>query len=217
MGKFNVGLIRVITLKDQKQLQVHSDILNKYFNDFCITTKCIEGQPEGIHDDNTEEQAIPKIIEIAKKLESQGQDIILISCAADPAVQECRKLLHIPVVGAGSSAAALAVGTGDNIGVVGITQQVPDVIKRILGDKFKFYIKPEGISNTLDLYKNGSKSNILQACESLKDMGCDGIVLACTGMSTIGIRMLIEKEIGLKVIDPVLAAGIFIEYFRLSR
>jgi Asp/Glu/hydantoin racemase len=98
----NVGLIRVITLTDKNLIDAHAEILFERF-EMNVRTKCIQGQPEGIHDEETEREAIPKIIDVAKEFEKEGADALLISCAADPGVEECRELVSIPVVGASSA------------------------------------------------------------------------------------------------------------------
>lgn len=74
-----------------------------------------------------------KRIKLANEFENEGVKAIAISCAADPALEELRRLLKIPVFGAGSSAAHLAKSISKNIGVLIIASEVPDTIVEILG------------------------------------------------------------------------------------
>jgi len=212
MKKMKVGLIRVVTMTNEKVLNAHAAMLINRFNNLDITTKCIPDQPEGIHDDKTEKIAVPKIVNFAKEFETEGFDVILISCAADPGVQECRKILNIPVIGAGSACASVALAMGTKIGILGITDKTPAIMKKILDDKLVCNIKPEGVNTTLDLFNDWGKQNALKAAESLKQKGCDTIALGCTGMSTINIREIMRDKLDIRVIDPVIASGLVISY-----
>ncbi|MGI1691125.1 aspartate/glutamate racemase family protein [Thermoanaerobacter uzonensis] len=210
--KIKVGLIRVVTLLEENLLRTHANLLMKNFENLEVETKCIPDQPEGIYDDYTEKIAVPKIVNVAREFEKEGMDIIFISCAADPGVEECRKVLHIPVIGAGSACAAVAYSVGSRIGVLGITEEVPYAMIKVLKDKLVANIKPERVNTTLDLFNEEGKKNALTAAQLLKEKGCDTIALGCTGMSTINIYKKIKENLGIPVIDPVLAAGAIISY-----
>jgi allantoin racemase len=212
MPKVNIGLIRVVTLTEEVFLNAHAKVLEDRFSNFNIKTRCIPGQPEGIHDHETERIAVPKIVKLAQAFEGEGADLVFISCASDPGVEECRKLLKIPVVGAGSACASIALGMSTNIGVLGITENAPEVMAKLFHDKLIYSIKPEGVSTTLDLFTEISKENVLKAAELLKQKGCDTIALGCTGMSTINIHEIIKEKLHIRVIDPVIAAGLIISY-----
>jgi len=213
MPKIKIGLIRVITLTNEVFLNAHAKVLKDRFSNFDIKTRCIPDQPEGIHDQETERIAVPKIVKLAQAFEEEGMDIVFISCATDPGVKECRELLKIPVVGAGSACASIALGMSTNIGVLGITENTPEVMAKILHDKLVYSIQPEGVNTTLDLLTKKSKENVLKAADLLKQKGCDTIALGCTGMSTIHIHEIIKERLNIRVIDPVIAAGYVISYF----
>lgn len=214
MKEIKVGLIRVVTTTNEKVLNAHASLLTSRFKNLDIETKCIPNQPEGIHDAETEKIAVPKIINLAKDFESKGADVVFISCAADPGVEECRRLLNIPVIGAGSACATMAQSLGNKVGVLGITEEAPEVMVKILKEKFVCSIKPEGVNTTLDLFKEEGRANALKAAGMLKEKGCDTIALACTGMSTINVHEDIRENIKIRVIDPVLAAGVIMSYLQ---
>jgi len=215
MKTIKVGLIRVLTTSDEKTLNAHSKLLQTCFDNFDIETTCIPDQPEGIHDAETEKIAVPKILELAKEFERKGKDVIFISCAADPGVEEARKLLKIPVIGAGSACAFVALSLGSKIGTLGITEEVPEVMAKILREKLVYNVKPEGVNTTLDLLNEKGKEKALKAAIFLKEKGCDTIAFSCTGMSTIGIYKDIRELIKIRVVDPVLAAGTLISFLQL--
>lgn len=210
-----VGLIRVLTTEDKDFLEKHGKILQELFPNLEIESRCIPEQPEGIHDDETEKLALPKILSLAKEFEEKGKDAVFISCAADPGVAQARRSLKIPVIGAGSSSAAVALSLGSRIGVLGITETAPTVMVEILGKRLIKSVKPEGVDTTLDLNTPQGKENALRAAKDLKDSGCDVIALGCTGMTTIDIGKEIEKQVGIKVVDAVKAAGLILHYLSL--
>ncbi|WP_201035652.1 aspartate/glutamate racemase family protein [Thermoanaerobacter sp. YS13] len=83
---------------------------------------------------------------------------------------------------------------------------------KVLKDKLVANIKPERVNTTLDLFNEEGKKNALTAAQLLKEKGCDTIALGCTGMSTINIYKKIKENLGIPVIDPVLATGAIISY-----
>ena len=209
MKKINVGLIRVITTDNKDILYAHEKKLIENFPNLNVITRCIPDQPEGIYDENTEKKAIPKIIELAIQFEKECADIVFISCAKDPALVELRQVLNIPVIGAGSSCAAFAVSISNKVGILMITQSAPKLMTNILGESLRCSIRPEKVYSTLDLLTQEGKTSALKATGMLIEAGCDTVVLACTGMSTIGLADTIKNEFKVKVIDPILASGFF--------
>jgi Asp/Glu/hydantoin racemase len=216
MKTIRLGLIRVLTTSDDKTLNAHARLLQSCFDNFDIETRCIQDQPEGIHDTETETMAVPKIVDLAKEFERKGKDVIFISCAADPGVEEARELLKIPVIGAGSACASVALSLGSRIGVLGITEEVPEVMAGILREKLVCSVKPEGVNTTLDLLSEKGREEALKAATFLKGKGCDTIAFACTGMSTIGICKDLWEIGGIRVVDAVLAAGTLISFLQLQ-
>lgn len=202
-----VGLVRVLTVTNDEALRSQEEVILKNYEGIEITSRCILDQPEGIYDDETEQIAIPKILKLSKEFEQEGYDLVYISCAADPGVRECRRELKIPVIGAGSCCASMAVSLGQRIGVLSITADVPKVMREILGDRFVKIIKPEGVNSVLDILVPGGAEKCIDSAKELAKSGCDVIALACAGFSTLGIYKEIKKQTGLIVIDPVMAAG----------
>lgn len=211
---YSIGLIRVVTLPEGDLLNHHGKMIEDKFPMLKVATKCIPDQPYGIYDDETERLAVPKIIELAKNWENI--DALIISCAGDPAVQELRQKLNIPVVGAGESTALLAQRYGKVFGVLGITKEIPVAYRDILGNNIVGTCHVEGVLSTLDLMNKEGKKNVINKAHELKALGAEVIPLACTGMATIGIAKEIEMACGIPVIDPVIAEGL-ITYFECVR
>jgi len=212
VGKKKVGLIRVLTIHDESLLKSHENILKERFLNLEIETKYIKNQPMGVYNDDTLTIAVPKIVELAHGFEDRGFDVAYISCAGDPGLDECRNELRIPVIGAGSSCASLALSFGSKIGVLGITEKAPEAMHKILKDHLVCYVKPDDVSTVLDLYTDGGIQKVTDSATELKEKGCDVIALACTGMSTINVCKKIIEETNIIAIDPVMASGIVISY-----
>lgn len=211
---FKIGLIRVVTLSDEQMLNLHGQLIEHYFPELQVESRCIDAQPTGIHDEQTEQLAVPKIIKLAK--EWQGLDAIVVSCANDPAVKELREELSIPVIGAGESTALLATRYGQTFGVLGITEEIPRGYRKTFGDRIVGNCLPEGIHSTLDLLTTEGKKSVTAKALKLKELGAEVIALACTGMSTIGIAKELEQVCHIPVIDPVMAEGLM-TYFECLR
>ena len=212
----NIGLIRVLSLENKEAMNGHGALVEEAFPGLHVQSQCIKDQPYGIYDKKSEEIAKPKIIELAKNLEGKVEAII-ISCAADPAVEKLKNELCIPVIGAGESLAAVARVLGNSVGVLTITDAPPDSVKRGLGEHYLAWAKVEKVENTLDLKEDDIVARTLNAARHLKRQGSDVIALACTGFSAIGIAPKIDKELRIPVVDPVLAAGSIAYNLMLSR
>ena len=132
MVRKNIVVIRVVTLEDQTLLRMHGDLIEAYYPALRTDSYCIGEQPRGVCDLKTKTLAVPKIIALAKK--HQDADAIVISCCDDPAVEELREMLSVPVIGAGTAVSAVARGLGKRVGIIGITEYVPEPYRRILGD-----------------------------------------------------------------------------------
>jgi len=213
-SSYNIGLVRVVSFKDEKLLNLHGELIEKYYPMLKVTSKAIPDQPDGIHDDETEKIAVPKIIELAKNW--KNIDALVISCAGDPAVKELREILDIPVIGAGESTAILASNYGDTFGVLGITEDIPPAYKRILGENIVGTCNIPDIISTLDLMSPVGREKVVKKALQLKGLGAQVIALACTGMATIGIAKQLEEICKIPVIDPVMAEGL-IAYFECIR
>ncbi len=206
---YQIAVIRVVTLENEEKLQLHGKLINEYFPNLITTSYCIPDQYEGVHDDLTYERATKKIVDLAKSIQHK-YDGIVISCAGDPGVEILRKELEIPVVGAGHSVASFSLNFGERIGVLGITADAPQLVASTLGDKLIKAVKPEGVNTTNDLLTEVGRAAVVQTAGELQQEGVDAILLACTGMSTIGIAKFLQEKLNIPVIDPVYSEALVI-------
>jgi len=213
-----VGLVRVMTLEEQELANRQGVLIESLFPSIKVTSRCIENQPRGIYDAETERIAEPKIVKVAKELKREGAEVVIISCAADPALGMARDELEIPVIGAGSATAAVALSLGQNIGVIGIGEGVPEAMAEILGDRLASYEKIERVKTALDLQLEGAREQVLQAARNLVARSrVDVIAFGCAGLSTLDVDDLIEKEFGVYTVNPVIASGVQALYGLMRR
>lgn len=205
--KKRIGLIRVLTTEDQGLLQAHGRIIESCFPSFSVESRCIADQYEGIHDEATEALAIPKVVKMGQELAKEGFDAVYVSCAGDPGVRLLQEQLSIPVVGAGIAAAHAAKVCGIPVGILGITDETPSEVARILGSLVVGSLRPERIHTTLDLFRPEAINELTAAGHELRSRGARMIVLACTGLATINAAPALSRRVGVPVIDPLRAAA----------
>lgn len=201
-----LGLIRVISLHHEEDIHRHGALIEGRYG-IPVRSRCIPDQPLGVYDQATELESIPKIVDLARKLEQEGCTSIGISCAADPALAEMRAAVDIPVYGAGSCAAHLALTSAARVGVLTILEEVPHLIRGILGDAYIGMERPEGVVTTLDLNTPQGRIAAMEAARRLKVEGAESIVLACTGFATMGFALDVEKELHIRALDPIYSLG----------
>jgi allantoin racemase len=200
-----VGIIRVLTTDDSELLNAHGRALEAEFG-FETLSRCIPDQPTGVHSDETFTRAVPKVAALAAELASEV-DAIILSCAADPGLAEARAASSVPVVGAGSAAAARALTLGTAVGVLDLTVETPVAITAPLGDRLVAALVPDGVTQTRDLLTDAGRAASLAGAHTLVARGADVILLACTGMTSIRLAATLAGDISVPVVDAVLAAG----------
>lgn len=212
--KPTIGIIRVITTENTEFLKTHARLISEYIQspNVRFVTDCIKGFPDGISNRVEEKRAIPFVKETGIHLvDEAGVDSLLISCAADPGVQELKQEVGVPVIGAGSAAAFFSLMLGTRVCVLGIDDQAPQVVEDILKERLVGYVKPSTVRTThdiqthLDEYINLSRGMVT-------DKKADVVLLACTGLSTARIASVLEETLGVSVVDPVIASGIVAYY-----
>lgn len=217
MRRYRVGLIRVLTTEDPELLGLHGKLLEQYFPMLEVESRCIPHQPEGIHDDATMALGAPKVVALAREMWQEGFEAIVVSCAGDPGVEQARREVPIPVVGAGESTAALSLFYGSRPAVLGITADVPAGFQRTLGPALVSSDRGDGVESVLDLMTAQGCAATSEAAKRQKAMGADVIALSCTGMSTIRIAPELERELGIPVLDPVMCEGLMVLFELLRR
>ena len=124
---YKIGLIRVRTVfDDELRKRVFGRMIEEFFPNVKVISYGIEGQPEGIYDEETTREDIPKILDAIKKLE-QEVDAIIMGCCSDPGLEEGRKLVRTPLIGAGAAVAAVALQYGSRVGLLAENDLPPEI------------------------------------------------------------------------------------------
>ncbi|MCP2334138.1 aspartate/glutamate racemase family protein [Actinoalloteichus caeruleus] len=205
-GRATVGVIRVVSSTDADLVAAHGRAVEREW-DVPTRSACIPDQPYGVHDEASHALAVPKIVDTARALAGTGCAALLISCAADPGLREARAAVGIPVIGAGSAAAAAALATGDRVGVLGITDEVPPAVGDVLGARLVSARRPDGVTRTTDLLTDQGAAAARAAAADLVAAGAEVLLFACTGLTTIRLAPWVRSHLGVPVVDAVLAGG----------
>lgn len=208
-----MGLIRVLSTDDPEILSSHGKLLEALIPNLKVVSRCIEGHPEGLWNEEQERQAVPKIVRLGQEMErNEGVDILFVSCVADPGVSELRKVVSVPVIGAGSASASVALSIGKPVGALSITDWILPPVAEVLGEALAGWEKPAHVQTTLDLMSEEGREEIIKAGRRLIDKGAKVVLLACTGFSTVRLAPLLEDHLKVPVIDPVLSGGLIAYY-----
>ena len=200
----SVGIIRVISLENKAEQEAHARLITESYPSLRTSTEAIEGFPYGLYNDELTAKAVPAILRAAEKLVSQV-DALAVSCAEDPGVDELRNRYQIPVVGAGSALAWACQALGKKFGVLTITQNLPRPLQTILGNHSITWRQVRNVGKTTDL--TNARESVIEASATLIDGGCEAIALGCTGLSSVGAGAFLAEQLGVPVLDPVLAMG----------
>ncbi|MFC4563804.1 aspartate/glutamate racemase family protein [Nocardiopsis mangrovi] len=202
-----IGVIRVVTTTDDDYLNSHGRVIEAE-QGVATVSRCIPDQPRGVHDAPSFAAAAEKVADLAVRMErDDAVDALLISCAADPGLDPARGRVRIPVIGAGSAAAARALELGDRVGVLDLTAETPLSVTSVLGGHRVAAIVPDGVTQTHHLRTESGQAASVRAAERLIASGADTIMFACTGMTTIGLAALLRTRVDVPIVDAVRAGG----------
>lgn len=199
-----IAVLRVLTLDDQDEIARHGRVIEDCFPGVETTSDCIPGHPEGLPNPDAEQAALPDVRALGRELAAEA-DVLAISCALDPAVDDLRSDLDIPVVGAGASVAAAALTRGRRVGTLSLEEGSPPAVDTVLGGHLHAAEVVAGAQTTNYLTTSEGRQSIVTAVERLAEAGCDVVAPACTGITAAGILPTARADVD--VIDPVVAMG----------
>lgn len=155
----------------------------------------------------------PFVLQEVVKAAAAGAQAIVIACFDDPALDEARASVSVPVIGIGEAGFHAAMLLGGRFSVV---TTLPIAIP-IIEENLRHYglaaacarVRAAGVA-VLDLEDDSTGAHRRVSDEIARAKAEDGvgaIVLGCAGMADLAARM--EAEHGLRVIDGVGAAAAF--------
>ena len=140
-----------------------------------------------------------------------GYDAVVIGCFSDPGLSALRDLVDVPVVGPGASSVHLAAQFGERFGILS-SEPTPKGLHarfRSLGVSELFVSERMVGCSVLDLSRRRNEvlGGIVEAAKACVRDGADVLVLGCLAMGfASGLTHLLQREAGVPVINPVVAA-----------
>lgn len=147
-----------------------------------------------------------EIIQIAMRAEADGYDVVCLYCFSDPAIEACREVLNIPVIGGGQAAILTAVMLGNTFSILTtgsrrISQKKEFV--RTTGADYSRLCSVRSIEFGMDESKMSETQLVELLAEAAKQCAKDGadvVILGC--LSFIGLADVISERTGIPVVDP---------------
>lgn len=181
-----------------------------------LTIVNIQKGPESIEMIYDEVWAELETLLEAEKAEKEGYDAVIDYCFGDPGLIALKEALDIPVVGLNEPSIHIASVLGRKFSIVGVGGEKA---KGLMIEKVKTYGLEHKLASVrltdikvLDIKKDFNKLvNALyeEAKKAIEEDGADVIVLGCG--SLLNIAEILQKRLGVPVIDPGLAALKFTE------
>lgn len=149
-----------------------------------------------------------EIIKMAIQAEKEGYDVVAIYCLSDPAIEACRELLKIPVIGGGQSSFQIACGLGYSFSLITTSdRRIPEKREFIknCGIDFTRLCSIRSINipfQSIHKDREKLKTLLLEASKKAIEDGAEVIILGC--LSFLGMAEEISKKLNIPVIDPAL-------------
>jgi len=152
---------------------------------------------------------VPDLLRVVRKGEKQGYNAIIINCFGDPGLDEARKMVRIPVVGAGEASFLNVKEAKKRFTVITTVQEAVARVRRNAhkhgAEPFLASIRPLNMHVPELVQKQRLRKALLnEGKKALKEDHVDIIVLGCTAMA--GNAEWLSKKLDVPVIDPTKAA-----------
>ncbi len=150
----------------------------------------------------------PELIQKAVKAEKDGFDAVGIYCGDDPAIQACREMLTIPVIGAGQSSLQVAIGLGATFSwITGnkAARPLTDNFIRLSGVDYTRLASIGVVEIDIEAQRKQDSMGLMErlAAEGRRCIEEDGahvLVLGC--LSFAGLGPGLSETLGIPVVDP---------------
>ncbi|KAA2317224.1 Asp/Glu/hydantoin racemase [Pseudooceanicola sediminis] len=170
----------------------------------------VEDLPDGPATISSEEDVARAGLGFAARVGQGGADAYVSACFSDPGLDLARAAQARPVIGIQEAGILTALGRADLFGIIALAPG-PMVRHRrkirLMGVESRFAgeLALPGVSAAA----SGRDAEVFAMCvdlgRQLRALGAGAVVLGCAGMAPIRARL--EAEIGVAVIDPVVAAA----------
>jgi len=205
-------------MKDE-QIKQRVIILKNYARkDTVICMECLQKSEVVIDSLYDVALASKEIVEMAIHAEKEGYDAVILYCFSDPALDACREMLRIPVIGAGQASLWMAMGIGYSFSLITTEEsRIPEKRNFVLSkgiannylasvrccnlDYFEMEKDPE---YTLSRLEETSR-------KCMEEDNAEVIILGC--LSLLGMGQRLSKLIGIPVLDPAVNSVLVAECY----
>jgi len=169
----------------------------------------LERGPSFIETVEHEELAVPDLLRVVRNGERDGYHVIIINCFGNPGLEEARKLVKIPVVGAGEASFLKAKQSGKRFTVITTVEEAVERVRRNArrygAQPFLVSVRPLGLHvPELVQRRRLRKALVNEGKKALMEDHAEILVLGCTAMA--GNAEWLFEKLGMPVIDPTKAA-----------
>lgn len=184
-------------------------------NDTEIITVSPEMGPKSIESYYDEYLSVPGILEEIKSGEEEGADAFVIACYDDPGLNAARELTTCPVIGIVEASLYMASMLAARYSIVTVPSRMTTIKENLVsGYGMDFRVKsirtiPLCVVDFDQKPKLGMDMLRKEAQKAVDEDEAEAILLGCAGMAEFAKS--IEKELGIPVIDGVVAAVKFAE------
>lgn len=142
---------------------------------------------------------------------AQGYDAVVLGCFSDPALAALGQISGLPVIGPGSASLYFAAQIAERFSVLSSDPSPGGLRGRLramgLSDFFASERRVSASVAALRRRDPDAVSSVLEAARACVADGAQALVLGCLAMSfTPGLPQRLRDEIGVPVVNPVLAA-----------
>lgn len=169
--------------------------------------------PESIESLEEEYTCVPGTIERALEAEAQGYDGIILGCFADPGIGALRELLSIPVVGPFEASCMTAATLGYKFSII---TTAPATIPSLEEEFFAKGLADRKLASVraidVDVLDVGERHDevvqllLEEGRAAVEKERADCLVLGCISLAFAGADQLLEQELGVPVVNPILVA-----------
>lgn len=199
------------------QIQQRCKILKQYVGaDVELHMECLTQNKIEIDSALDAALAAPEIITMAINAEKQGYDAVVLYCFSDPALDACREVLSIPVIGAGQASCLLAPLVSRQAGLL-LADNTRNAEKRLFIEQCG--IMPSRITaidgilgRGLDMWQDREQVLALLVEVGQKMLANEQVQVLILGcLSFLGLGQPLSKILGVPVIDSAIAAVVAAE------
>jgi allantoin racemase len=198
-------------VRRKKTLQAHAQ------TDTVVNITDIESGPSSIESAYEEYLSVPETVKKSIQAEKDGFDGLILGCFGDPGLDALREMVSIPVVGPGETAMHIAAMLGNKFSVVTVLDSVVPSLERLARlvgmDQRLASVRAVNIP-VLELRQNidfTTNRMMEESQKAIREDSAEVIVLGCMSMAFMGVSDMMQKSLGIPVVNPAFVSMTVLE------